>query len=93
MWFCGVGALAIAVALWLGSGTHPWRGWRHDSVNALECLAIACLVGAVVTGPVAIASLIRGRRLNKAEPAPQITAEQPDPAQWLLRVSETPGTA
>jgi hypothetical protein len=73
-WFFGVGVFAITVVLWLESAPHPWRGWRHDLVNVLSCIALVFLVGALLTGPAAIAALIRRRRLKRAKAAPQVTA-------------------
>jgi hypothetical protein len=82
-WFFGVGALAITMALYLGSAVQPWRGWRHDLVDALVCVAAACMIGCLLTGPVAIASLVRRNRLRKAERAPHVTAADSDPAELV----------
>ena len=71
-WFFGVGVFAITMALYLGSAVHPWRGWRHDLVDALFCVAAACMVGCLLTGPAAIALLVRRNRLKKAEQVPEV---------------------
>lgn len=71
-WFFGVGVFAITAVLWLESAPQPWRGWRHDLVNVLSCISVVFLVAALFTGPAAIASLIRRRRLKKAEAASRV---------------------
>jgi tetratricopeptide (TPR) repeat protein len=72
-WFFGVGVFAITVVLWLASAPQPWRGWRHDLVDVLSCIAGVFLVLALFTGPAAIVSLIRRRRLERAEATPEVT--------------------
>jgi tetratricopeptide (TPR) repeat protein len=73
-WFFGVGVFAITVVLWLESAPQPWRGWRHDLVNVLSCISVVFLVAALFTGPAAIASLIRRRRLKRPEATPEVMA-------------------
>jgi len=80
-WFFGVGGFALAMALYLGSAVQPWRGWRHDLVDALLCVAAACMIGCLLTGPAAIASLVRRKRLKKRERALHVAAAEPDLAE------------
>jgi hypothetical protein len=85
-WFFGVGIFAITMALYLGSAAQPWRGWRHDLVDALFCVAAVCMVGCLLTGPAAIASLVRRNRLKKVERTPQVTAADSDAAPLKMLI-------
>jgi uncharacterized repeat protein (TIGR01451 family) len=79
-WFFGVGGLALGMALYLDSAVQPWRGWRHDLADALLCVAAACMIGCLLTGPAAIAALVRRRQLKKRELALHAAAGKPDVA-------------
>lgn len=90
-WFGLAFAGAMGFVVWLATLPHPWPGWRHDAYDALIVVAVVMFGLTLATGPIAIVTAVRRKRLKGAEAPPQLVAEIPDPAQWVARVVEQPG--